>query len=314
MNEPIVPMPIPTDNAMAKMPYTSTPKESRKKECDTGNERSTTKTPNKGLESSEVLSATDPVRSLDTRIANARTSGEHHGRTSGHVGVTDAIHRPLGTSYAVPEMTEYSTLPQVTRPPAASPGPWGWIIERVFVATVMQPPSDFSKSSAGTSKSSASDPDAAAVERRTMITNAITNGQVHGELRPNIVLALQNYHMFEKFSNECLAHNFGLTFNPKLQWQKTLVVGSLKGIIDVIGTDPNGDAVIIDIKCKSADPVDEYAHQVYAYAAMYTILFGKVSGCQVYNFLTGKKFVMSVNLDHDGAMAYINSLTEIHKF
>lgn len=68
-------------------------------------------------------------------------------------------------------------------------------------------------------------------------------------------------------------------------------VGVVIGVIDMI----SGDA-IVDIKCRQEDNVDEYRRQLFTYACLHHLRYGSnFTRCEVFNFLTGKYFVMALS-------------------
>lgn len=67
-------------------------------------------------------------------------------------------------------------------------------------------------------------------------------------------------------------------------------VGCVIGVIDMISND-----AIVDIKCRQTDNVNEYRKQLFSYACLHYLRYGKcMQRCEVYNFLTGKCFVMAL--------------------
>jgi uncharacterized protein (DUF3820 family) len=82
-------------------------------------------------------------------------------------------------------------------------------------------------------------------------------------------------------------------------------VGCVIGIIDMI----SGTA-IIDIKCCARDDIDSYRKQLFAYACLHYLRYkSDFHICQIYNFLTGKQFVMVLgNSCKNHAMEYIKQL------
>lgn len=75
--------------------------------------------------------------------------------------------------------------------------------------------------------------------------------------------------------------------------QKTcsdISIGALTGVIDMITKD-----TIIDIKCCKEDDIDYYSKQLFTYACMHYLRHGSMfNGCEIYNFVTGKSFYMSL--------------------
>lgn len=81
-------------------------------------------------------------------------------------------------------------------------------------------------------------------------------------------------------------------------------VGCVIGVIDLIS---NG--AIVDIKCRQADNTEEYRMQLYSYAALHYLRYGPlITRCEIYNFLTGKCFVMPLNDLQNHAKEFISDL------
>ena len=82
-------------------------------------------------------------------------------------------------------------------------------------------------------------------------------------------------------------------------------VGSISGVIDMIS-----DNTIIDIKCKSKDNINYYRKQLYSYACLYLIRYGKkIDYCKIYNFLNGNAYYMDVtDLTYDDAVKHVELL------
>jgi uncharacterized protein (DUF3820 family) len=78
---------------------------------------------------------------------------------------------------------------------------------------------------------------------------------------------------------------------PTKEEQETcdrISVGCVLGVIDMI----SGTA-IIDIKCCVRDDLEQYRKQLFAYACLHYLRYkSDFQLCQIYNFLTGKQFVM----------------------
>lgn len=67
-------------------------------------------------------------------------------------------------------------------------------------------------------------------------------------------------------------------------------VGCVIGVIDMISND-----AIVDIKCKQTDDINEYRKQLFAYACLHYLRYGNlIQRCEIYNFLTGKQYVMAL--------------------
>lgn len=67
-------------------------------------------------------------------------------------------------------------------------------------------------------------------------------------------------------------------------------VGCVIGAIDMIS-----HGSIVDIKCKAQDDPGSYRKQLFAYACLHYLRYGdKIRRCEIYNFITGKQFVMPV--------------------
>lgn len=68
-------------------------------------------------------------------------------------------------------------------------------------------------------------------------------------------------------------------------------VGCVIGVIDMISND-----TIVDIKCRKDDNVKEYQRQLFTYACLHYLRYGKIfKKCEIYNFLSGKRFVMELS-------------------
>lgn len=98
-------------------------------------------------------------------------------------------------------------------------------------------------------------------------------------------------------NNEDYLHNYlmGLDLSiPDKDEQYTcdkISVGCVIGVIDMI----NGDT-IIDIKCRKDDNLKEYQRQLFTYACLHYLRYGKIfKKCEIYNFLSGKRFVMELS-------------------
>jgi hypothetical protein len=78
---------------------------------------------------------------------------------------------------------------------------------------------------------------------------------------------------------------------PEADEQETcdkISVGCVIGVIDMIV-----DGSIVDIKCCQADDIEMYRKQLFAYACLHYLRYGKViHRCEIYNFFTGKHFLM----------------------
>lgn len=82
-------------------------------------------------------------------------------------------------------------------------------------------------------------------------------------------------------------------------------VGCIIGAIDVIYKN-----TIIDIKCCNLDDLDYYRKQLYTYACLYLLRYGKyIEFCKIYNFISGIIYVMDVRtLTKDKAREHILNL------
>lgn len=82
-------------------------------------------------------------------------------------------------------------------------------------------------------------------------------------------------------------------------------VGCIIGAIDVIYKN-----TIIDIKCCNLDNIDYYRKQLYTYACLYLLRYGKnIEFCKIYNFISGIIYTMDVrSLTIDKAREYICNL------
>lgn len=70
-----------------------------------------------------------------------------------------------------------------------------------------------------------------------------------------------------------------------------ICVGVINGVMDLIL-----DKSIVDIKCCISDDLDYYQKQLFTYACLYYLRYGKeIEKCQIYNFLTGKHYEMILN-------------------
>lgn len=84
-------------------------------------------------------------------------------------------------------------------------------------------------------------------------------------------------------------------------------VGCVCGVIDMISEDS-----IIDIKCTREDNVDYYRMQLYAYACLHHLRYNSnFSRCEIYNFLTGKHYVLAIGDSMKYAKEYIKSLSNL---
>jgi len=65
-------------------------------------------------------------------------------------------------------------------------------------------------------------------------------------------------------------------------------VGCVIGVIDLIS---NGS--IIDIKCCKNDDIEYYKKQLFTYSCLHYLRYGDIiQRCEIYNFITGKQYVM----------------------
>jgi len=81
-------------------------------------------------------------------------------------------------------------------------------------------------------------------------------------------------------------------------------VGCVIGVIDLISNES-----IIDIKCRQTDNTNEYRMQLYSYAALHYLRYGPlISRCEIYNFLTGKHFVMPLDNLQNHAKEFVTML------
>jgi hypothetical protein len=79
-------------------------------------------------------------------------------------------------------------------------------------------------------------------------------------------------------------------------------VGCVMGVIDMISNN-----TIIDVKCKAVDDAQSYRKQLYAYACLYLLRYGrKIEYCKIYNFLSGNVYILDVRkLSIDDAKNYV---------
>lgn len=76
--------------------------------------------------------------------------------------------------------------------------------------------------------------------------------------------------------------------DPDEQYTCNVSVGCVIGVIDMISNE-----AIVDIKCCVYDDVEAYKKQLFTYACLHYLRFGnKITRCEIYNFLTGKQFIM----------------------
>lgn len=82
-------------------------------------------------------------------------------------------------------------------------------------------------------------------------------------------------------------------------------VGCVKGTIDLIYKNN-----IIDVKCRRDDDIDYYRKQLFTYACLHYLRYGKkIENCRVCNFMTGKIFTMNVsNINMNIASNHIKCL------
>ena len=78
---------------------------------------------------------------------------------------------------------------------------------------------------------------------------------------------------------------------PVEEDQKTcdkISVGCVMGVIDMISNDS-----IVDIKCCQKDDLKYYRKQLFSYACLHHLRYkSKFEKCEIYNFITGKQYVM----------------------
>lgn len=85
-------------------------------------------------------------------------------------------------------------------------------------------------------------------------------------------------------------------------------VGCVIGVIDMISEDS-----IIDIKCTQEDNLDYYRMQLFAYASLHHLRYGSnFTRCEIYNFVTGKQFVMPIGDSMKHAAEFIKSLSSAY--
>lgn len=88
-------------------------------------------------------------------------------------------------------------------------------------------------------------------------------------------------------------------------------VGCVIGEIDAIS-----ESNIIDIKCCENDNINYYRKQLFAYACLYYLRYGKhITHCKIFNFITGKIFIMDVqNITDEIAQEHIKNMGSYCKF
>lgn len=107
------------------------------------------------------------------------------------------------------------------------------------------------------------------------------------------ILVLKNFVKISKISQE------------EQETCDKISVGCVIGVIDlIIGTN------IIDIKCCSKDDINYYRKQLFAYACLHRLRYGKkMTHCKVFNFMTGKIFVMDIqNIPDDIVLHHIETM------
>jgi hypothetical protein len=82
-------------------------------------------------------------------------------------------------------------------------------------------------------------------------------------------------------------------------------VGCVMGVIDAIY-----DTNIIDIKCCEKEDINYFRKQLFAYACLYYLRYGKyITKCKIFNIMTGKIFVMDISkLDYIIAMNHVKNM------
>lgn len=82
-------------------------------------------------------------------------------------------------------------------------------------------------------------------------------------------------------------------------------VGCVIGIIDVIS-----DTNIIDIKCCINDNISYYRKQLFTYACLYYLRYGKLmTHCKIFNFMNGKIYIMDISsITDDIAINHIKNM------
>jgi hypothetical protein len=99
--------------------------------------------------------------------------------------------------------------------------------------------------------------------------------------------ANENADYFEAYLNSL---DFPKCTDEEQETCDEICVGCVDGVIDII----SGDS-IIDIKCCQEDDLDYFRMQLFCYACLHYLRYGKViEKCEVYNFLTGKHYTMNL--------------------
>jgi hypothetical protein len=84
-------------------------------------------------------------------------------------------------------------------------------------------------------------------------------------------------------------------------------VGCVIGVIDLIGEDE-----IIDIKCAKNEDINKWFKQIYVYACLWYLRYGKIMKYAViWNFLTGTKFEFPLKNIESDAKAVIRALSDL---
>ncbi len=112
----------------------------------------------------------------------------------------------------------------------------------------------------------------------------------------------ENLPYFEYYSKKIV---IPIPDNPHFQSTcDKISVGCVIGVIDMIS---NG--AIIDIKCCQTDDKEYYRKQLYTYACLHFLRYGPlIQRCEIYNFLTGKQFVMPLSDIEKHAETHIKTL------
>jgi hypothetical protein len=100
----------------------------------------------------------------------------------------------------------------------------------------------------------------------------------------------RNEHDYRNFTSEISANLPRLCDRDQVTCED-IAIGMLSGKIDLIAS-----RTLVDIKCKSSDPILNYESQLYAYACLHRLRHGKcIDNCQIWNFMTGKMFELDVS-------------------
>lgn len=112
-------------------------------------------------------------------------------------------------------------------------------------------------------------------------------GKSNPALVKHVATNIKNYENFMNYINRNMP-----PFQNDQQKTCSLNYQGFHGEIDAIFFD-----TIIDIKCRSRDNVEEYRKQLFTYYCIHRLQYktGNIRKCEIWNFLTGRKFTMDVS-------------------